>query len=54
MHEKRRIAGRPLSVEDGMIAAILAPETPVWATRNVRDLADREMEIVNPWEPPTE
>jgi toxin FitB len=53
LHEKRRIAGRPLSVEDGMIASICARENARLATRNVRDFADLEIELVNPWESPT-
>lgn len=54
LHEKRRIAGRPLSVEHGMIAAICARENARLATRNVRDFADLGIELVNPWEPATE
>ena len=51
LHENRRIAGRPLSVEDGMIAAICVRENARLATRNVRDFTDMGIALVNPWEP---
>ena len=37
-----------------MIAAICVRENARLATRNVRDFADLGIELVNPWERPTE
>jgi predicted nucleic acid-binding protein len=52
MHEARRIAGRPLSVEDGMVAAIAAVHDATLATRNTRDFEDLGIELVDPWQSP--
>lgn len=49
----RRDAGRPLSVEDGMIAAICARENAPLATRNVRDFADLGVALIDPWRQPS-
>ncbi|MBD3780563.1 MULTISPECIES: type II toxin-antitoxin system VapC family toxin [unclassified Cellulomonas] len=46
----RRAAGRPLSVEDGMIAAICASRGATLATRNTRDFAGLGLPLVDPWE----
>ena len=51
LQEARRIAGRPLSVEDGMIAAIAAAHGATLATRNPRDFEDLGIDLVDPWEP---
>lgn len=45
----RRMAGRPLSAPDGMIAATALEHGLALATRNVRDFADLGIEMVNPW-----
>ncbi|WP_368496840.1 type II toxin-antitoxin system VapC family toxin [Herbiconiux sp. A18JL235] len=49
MDEARTRAGRPLSVEDGMIAAICASTGATLATRNVSDFEDLDIDLVNPW-----
>ncbi|MCS5720060.1 type II toxin-antitoxin system VapC family toxin [Herbiconiux sp. CPCC 205763] len=49
LSEKRRGAGRALSVEDGMIAAICRTHGATLATRNERDFDDLGIDIVNPW-----
>jgi predicted nucleic acid-binding protein len=49
MQERRRTVGRPLSVEDGMIAAICARHGARLATRNVRDFHDLGIEVIDPW-----
>lgn len=51
MQEDRRSAGRPLSTEDGMIAAICAEHGAALATRNVRDFDGLGVALVNPWAP---
>lgn len=53
MHESRRRAGEPLSVEDGMIAAICRTHGAVLATRNVKDFHRLGVELFDPWEPDT-
>lgn len=52
LHDRRRRAGRPLAVEDGMIAATCIANGARLATRNVRDFAGLGLELVNPWEDP--
>ena len=47
--ELRRRAGRPLSVEDGMIAAICLEHGAALATRNAADFAGLGLEVVDPW-----
>lgn len=49
MQERRRALGRPLSVEDGMIAAICARHGARLATRNVRDFHGLDIELIDPW-----
>ena len=49
LYEGRRNAGRPLSVEDGMIAAICRSNGATLATRNVKDFADLGVELIDPW-----
>ncbi|MFD4420783.1 type II toxin-antitoxin system VapC family toxin [Agromyces sp. NPDC058484] len=46
----RRAAGRPLSVEDGMIAAICVSTGARLATRNTLDFEGLGIELVNPWQ----
>lgn len=45
----RRAQGRPLSVEDGMIAAICLSHGARLATRNVADFGGLGLDLVNPW-----
>ena len=49
MQEVRRTAGRALSVEDGMIAAITAVHGATLATRNTPDYEGLGVELVDPW-----
>lgn len=41
--------GRPMSAQDGMIAAIARVHGGKLATRNVRDFEHAGVDIVNPW-----
>ena len=41
--------GRPMSAQDGMIAAIARVQGGKLATRNVRDFEHAGVDIVNPW-----
>jgi predicted nucleic acid-binding protein len=50
LHESRRGLGRPLGVEDGMIAAICLTRHSKLATRNVRNFENLGLELINPWE----
>ena len=45
----RRSVGRPVASTDCQIAAIAAARRMRLATRNVRDIEDMGIEIVNPW-----
>jgi toxin FitB len=49
LQESRRAAGRPLAVEDGMIAAICAARGMRLATRNTTDFAGLGVELIDPW-----
>lgn len=49
MQESRRTVGRPLSVEDGMIAAIAAAHGATLATRNTRDFDGLDIGLIDPW-----
>lgn len=49
MNESRRVAGHPLSVEDGMIAAICRSRGLALATRNTKDFHGLGLELVDPW-----
>lgn len=53
MQADRCSAGRPLSTEDGMIAAICAENEATLATRNVRDFDGLGVVLINPWDLPT-
>lgn len=44
-----RDSGRPIGVEDGMIAAICVANGASLATRNVRDFDGLGLDLVNPW-----
>ena len=45
----RRTAGRPVAPSDCQIAAIARSRNLTIATRNVRDFADMEIELIDPW-----
>ena len=49
LQSSRRAIGRPLSVEDGMIAAICIANEASLATRNVNDFEELGLTVVNPW-----
>ncbi|WP_448005315.1 PIN domain-containing protein [Agromyces bauzanensis] len=53
LQAKRRAAGRPLSVEDGMIAAICVVAGARLATRNTGDFEGHGLEPVDPWQSAT-
>src|SRR6202142_4499625 len=45
----RRMAGRPISQFDAMIAAMARSRGASLATRNVKDFEDCGIDVVNPW-----
>ncbi len=47
----RETAGKPIAVEDGMIAATARAHGAIVVTRNVADFQDCGVEIASPWEP---
>jgi predicted nucleic acid-binding protein len=47
----RRASGRPVSLPDLQIAAIVRAQDATLATRNVRDFEDCGIAVVNPWSP---
>lgn len=49
MQERRRTVGRPLAVEDGMIAAICSRHGARLATRNLTDFTGLGLELIDPW-----
>ena len=50
LQERRRLVGAPLSVEDGMIAAICVSRSVTLATRNTKDFQGLGLDLVDPWE----
>ena len=47
---ERRLAGRPISFQDAMIAAIALANDMVLATRNIKDFSGISgLEVLNPW-----
>ena len=46
----RQLAGRPLGLADGMIAATAFEHGLTLVTRNVRDFAGLGVTVLNPWE----
>ena len=52
LKERSRNAGRPIGVEDGMIAAICIANGAALATRNVKDFDGLGIDVVNPWDSP--
>ena len=49
LQELRRTMGRPLAVEDGMIAAICLTHGAALATRDTADFAALGIELIDPW-----
>jgi predicted nucleic acid-binding protein len=47
---RRQLAGRPLSMADGLIAATALENELTLVTRDVRDYEDLGLAILNPWE----
>jgi toxin FitB len=45
----RRTAGKPISQFDAMIASMARSRGASLATRNVRDLEDCGVDVINPW-----
>jgi predicted nucleic acid-binding protein len=45
----RRIAGKPISQFDAMIAAMARSRGAILATRNVKNFESCGIEVVNPW-----
>lgn len=46
---RRRVAGRPIDIQDIEIAGIAVAHGAAIATRNVRHFDDLDVEIINPW-----
>jgi predicted nucleic acid-binding protein len=46
----RRRAGRPITEADAQIAAIARSRDAAVATRNIADLADCGVVVIDPWE----
>lgn len=49
LQERRRAAGRPLAVEDGMIAAICTARGATLATRDTTDFTGLDLDLIDPW-----
>ncbi len=49
LQQLRRALGRPLAVEDGMIAAICLTHRATLATRNTADFSALGIELIDPW-----
>ena len=47
---QRRVAGRPLSMADGLIAATALEHGLTLVTRNVNDCENLGVNLLNPWD----
>ncbi len=47
---ERQLAGRPLNIADGMIAATALQHGLTLVTRNTKDFADLGLVLLNPWD----
>ncbi len=50
LRARRESIGRPISVQDAMIAAICLSHDATLATRNVKDFEGLDLKLVNPFE----
>lgn len=50
VYAQRRAAGRPVTIQDAMIAAIALACDATLATRNVKDFEHTGVKLFNPWE----
>ena len=50
MRARRRVAGRPLGMADGLIAATALNSGMAIVTRNTKDFNGLGVELINPWE----
>jgi toxin FitB len=48
---RREAAGRPISLQDALIAGTALAHGAAVATRNTRDFADCGVEVIDPWRP---
>jgi predicted nucleic acid-binding protein len=54
LEAQRQLAGRPLDVPDGQIAATAFEHNLTLVTRNVKDFAGLGIAVLNPWDPDRE
>lgn len=46
---RRKLAGKPVEIRDTQIAGIVLARNATLVTRNVRDFADLDVPVINPW-----